>query len=479
LHPYITSSISLDRRSIHLHTHPSPTNAGRLCDHLNLLNIRFHWSSHGFQEPPVFSPFYGLIPLPHAIEHLPTFLTNLGRDMSINPSGLQGTPIDPFHDDQVHGGRSQRRRERLMSGAHREVNLVQEDLSSSPSCNNTSSGGQTWLEFLRDTRTHDNGEPSSQQQLDTRRSSMMALDRKRRLTGSLDESARRRAASGGIYRHGHPYGLATDSHTNLVSRVGGPSPHWGSTTTDSPLRDVTSPPTPPPHPSMRGRSSASRRDSAVREYVRPLWQPDSEVTKCPICGTQFTFWYRKHHCRKCGRVVCASCSPHRITIPHQFIVQPPNSTTDTATTPTDETGVEVIDLTEDDSGSRPRTMSNPNPPPEDHLNDPPNPALGGGAEVRLCNPCVPDPNPNPPQPYRSLFATQGAPTVPSNYRAPGYLDRPSTRNPHAWNPNQGGPSGARAPSYMRSEEYRRQHGLVSSIDVIPSNMRLTITVSRR
>jgi hypothetical protein len=399
--------------------------------------------------------------------------------MSINPSGLQGTPIDPFHNDQVHGGRSQRRRERLMSGAHREVNLVQEDLSSSPSCNNTSSGGQTWLEFLRDTRTHDNGEPSSQQQLDTRRSSMMALDRKRRLTGSLDESARRRAASGGIYRHGHPYGLATDSHTNLVSRVGGPSPHWGSTTTDSPLRDVTSPPTPPPHPSMRGRSSASRRDSAVREYVRPLWQPDSEVTKCPICGTQFTFWYRKHHCRKCGRVVCASCSPHRITIPHQFIVQPPNSTTDTATTPTDETGVEVIDLTEDDSGSRPRTMSNPNPPPEDHLNDPPNPALGGGAEVRLCNPCVPDPNPNPPQPYRSLFATQGAPTVPSNYRAPGYLDRPSTRNPHAWNPNQGGPSGARAPSYMRSEEYRRQHGLVSSIDVIPSNMRLTITVSRR
>ncbi|EHA25918.1 hypothetical protein ASPNIDRAFT_143971, partial [Aspergillus niger ATCC 1015] len=51
------------------------------------------------------------------------------------------------------------------------------------------------------------------------------------------------------------------------------------------------------------------------------WQPDAEVTKCPICGTTFSFWYRKHHCRKCGRVVCASCSPHRITIPRQFIVR--------------------------------------------------------------------------------------------------------------------------------------------------------------
>ncbi|KAJ5807647.1 Zinc finger RING-type [Penicillium robsamsonii] len=44
----------------------------------------------------------------------------------------------------------------------------------------------------------------------------------------------------------------------------------------------------------------------------------------------------------------------------------------------------VVDLTGDDRAvsSSPSTTLNP--------------ALGGGEEVRLCNPCVPDPNPNPP-----------------------------------------------------------------------------------
>ena len=111
----------------------------------------------------------------------------------------------------------------------------------------------------------------------------------------------------------------------------------------------------------------------------PRWQPDTEVTSCPICGTVFSFWYRKHHCRKCGRVVCASCSPHRITIPRQYIVRAPDASLTNASSPTPSRS--VVDLTEDDD-----------PVP---LSPSANPALGGGEEVRLCNPCVPDPNPNP------------------------------------------------------------------------------------
>lgn len=110
----------------------------------------------------------------------------------------------------------------------------------------------------------------------------------------------------------------------------------------------------------------------------PRWQPDSDVSSCPICGTVFSFWYRKHHCRKCGRVVCASCSPHRITIPRQYIIRPlePTEVPESSSIPTHP----VVDLTQE-----PSTPSTP----------PINPALGGGEEVRLCNPCVPDPNPNP------------------------------------------------------------------------------------
>ncbi|KPM40649.1 hypothetical protein AK830_g5895 [Neonectria ditissima] len=76
-------------------------------------------------------------------------------------------------------------------------------------------------------------------------------------------------------------------------------------------------PPPPPHGDAEG--------SVTSEWSVPRWQPDAEVTLCPICRAQFSFFVRKHHCRKCGRVVCNSCSPHRIIIPHQYIVRAPGS----------------------------------------------------------------------------------------------------------------------------------------------------------
>lgn len=104
----------------------------------------------------------------------------------------------------------------------------------------------------------------------------------------------------------------------------------------------------------------------------PEWQPDSEVHSCPICGTPFTFWYRKHHCRRCGQVVCALCSPHRITIPREFVVRPPDA-------------------------ARPAPLPLPQITAAYGPQQGMNPSLGGGEEVRVCNPCVPDPNPEPPR----------------------------------------------------------------------------------
>ncbi|PBP22690.1 fyve domain containing protein [Diplocarpon rosae] len=109
------------------------------------------------------------------------------------------------------------------------------------------------------------------------------------------------------------------------------------------------------------------------QFVVPRWQPDAEVTLCPICGTQFSFFVRKHHCRKCGRVVCGNCSPHRITIPFSYIVQPSSE----ATSPT--------------------TISRPTPEYARAGSSSAVENLGGGERVRLCNPCVPDPNIAPPQ----------------------------------------------------------------------------------
>lgn len=42
------------------------------------------------------------------------------------------------------------------------------------------------------------------------------------------------------------------------------------------------------------------------------WVADADVSQCPCCQTvQFSMFDRRHHCRRCGRVVCSHCSPHR------------------------------------------------------------------------------------------------------------------------------------------------------------------------
>uniref|UniRef100_A0A1E1XGQ0 Putative rho/rac guanine nucleotide exchange factor/faciogenital dysplasia protein 3 n=1 Tax=Amblyomma aureolatum TaxID=187763 RepID=A0A1E1XGQ0_9ACAR len=48
----------------------------------------------------------------------------------------------------------------------------------------------------------------------------------------------------------------------------------------------------------------------------PVWIPDQRVTMCQLCTSGFTFTHRRHHCRACGKVVCAACSSHRLPLPY-------------------------------------------------------------------------------------------------------------------------------------------------------------------
>ncbi|TGZ80645.1 hypothetical protein EX30DRAFT_341300 [Ascodesmis nigricans] len=84
--------------------------------------------------------------------------------------------------------------------------------------------------------------------------------------------------------------------------------------------------------------------------IVPEWQPDAAAKACPICANMFTFFNRRHHCRKCGRVVCAACSPHRIEIPSVFVVKPPVPTAAPVTPPRRQEPV-VIDLTSSPASS--------------------------------------------------------------------------------------------------------------------------------
>ncbi|KAN0059717.1 carboxypeptidase Y-deficient [Thecaphora frezii] len=58
--------------------------------------------------------------------------------------------------------------------------------------------------------------------------------------------------------------------------------------------------------SLRARSKGEDLAKRAAEQTIVNWQDDAQVKACPICGSIFSLTVRKHHCRLCGRVVCAS-----------------------------------------------------------------------------------------------------------------------------------------------------------------------------
>lgn len=50
------------------------------------------------------------------------------------------------------------------------------------------------------------------------------------------------------------------------------------------------------------------RRGHVEHWVPAIWIPDGKTDGCMRCGRTFGWRRRRHHCRLCGRCVCASCS---------------------------------------------------------------------------------------------------------------------------------------------------------------------------
>ncbi|KAJ2900248.1 hypothetical protein MKZ38_002530 [Zalerion maritima] len=70
-----------------------------------------------------------------------------------------------------------------------------------------------------------------------------------------------------------------------------------------------------------GTPAQNRRKALEQTVV--AWEDDKTVPKCPYCQQEFTWTFRRHHCRICGRVVCSdlqtSCS---VDIPLTVSVSP-------------------------------------------------------------------------------------------------------------------------------------------------------------
>lgn len=142
-----------------------------------------------------------------------------------------------------------------------------------------------------------------------------------------------------------------------------------------------------------------------------------------------------HHtdltCRKCGKVVCAACSPHRITIPREYIVRPPP-------------GV----------GASPPRVSRPL---YGSIHTSGEAIVEAGERVRLCNPCVPDPNTAPPESVPPPYSTGRQ----SNERPVGPDDRLPRFSEHV--PGQHNTAYRSRPSGMPSSSNFDGSGTVTNI----------------
>eukprot|EP01127_Copromyxa_protea_P014480 TRINITY_DN4040_c0_g1_i3.p1 TRINITY_DN4040_c0_g1~~TRINITY_DN4040_c0_g1_i3.p1 ORF type:complete len:810 (-),score=116.52 TRINITY_DN4040_c0_g1_i3:41-2470(-) len=58
-------------------------------------------------------------------------------------------------------------------------------------------------------------------------------------------------------------------------------------------------------------ATSTKETPSKNSTLAPLWVPDESVSECPLCAEPFTLFFRRHHCRACGKVVCGLCSNYQ------------------------------------------------------------------------------------------------------------------------------------------------------------------------
>lgn len=64
------------------------------------------------------------------------------------------------------------------------------------------------------------------------------------------------------------------------------------------------------------RATIGRATQVKHAVIGPQpWVSDDERRTCTLCDRKFHPFFRKHHCRMCGRIICSKCSPSRAPLP--------------------------------------------------------------------------------------------------------------------------------------------------------------------
>lgn len=89
----------------------------------------------------------------------------------------------------------------------------------------------------------------------------------------------------------------------------------------NPSNSCTSPPK-PSYESLLQSIDSINIEAASKPFVMPdqvptkeQWVADYSTDRCMLCHTSiFSMIIRRHHCRRCGRLVCHACSRHRMQV---------------------------------------------------------------------------------------------------------------------------------------------------------------------
>lgn len=89
----------------------------------------------------------------------------------------------------------------------------------------------------------------------------------------------------------------------------------------NPRNRCTTPPK-PSHDSLLQSIDSINIEAANKPFVMPeavpnkeQWVDDYTTDRCMLCHTSiFSMIMRRHHCRRCGRLVCHACSRHRMQV---------------------------------------------------------------------------------------------------------------------------------------------------------------------
>lgn len=83
--------------------------------------------------------------------------------------------------------------------------------------------------------------------------------------------------------------------------------------------------------SMRLDTRSTFPEFTLQARTPTTWIPDARVQRCFACNVEFSMFRRKHHCRSCGRIFCASCTAYREKMPSYYrsYAPSPSQTTET------------------------------------------------------------------------------------------------------------------------------------------------------